>query len=36
MEKLYKLHNSTGLAQVEALLVSSSLALDGLHDDIKI
>ena len=33
--KTYKLHNSAALAPAEALLVSSSLAFDGLHDDIK-
>ena len=34
--KTYKLHNSPALAPAEALLVSSSPAFDGLHDDIKI
>ncbi len=33
--KTYKLHNSPALAPAEALLVSSSPAFDGLHDDIK-
>ena len=33
--KTYKLHNSPVLAPAEALLVSSSPAFDGLHDDIK-
>ena len=33
--KNYKLHNSPALAPAEALLVSSSPAFDGLHDDIK-
>ena len=34
--KTKKLHNSPGLAPDEALLASSSLAFDGLHNDIKI
>ena len=33
--KTYKLHNSPALAPAEALLVSSSPAFDGLHDDIN-
>ena len=33
--KTYKLHNSPALAPAEALLVSSSAAFDGLHDDIN-
>ena len=33
--KTYKPHNSPALAPAEALLVSSSPAFDGLHDDIK-
>ena len=33
--KTYKLHNSPALAPTQALLVSSSPAFDGLHDDIK-
>ena len=34
--KTYNLHSSRALAPAEALFVSSSLAFDGLHDDIKI
>ena len=34
--KTYKLHNSAPLAPAEVLLVSSSPAFDGLHDDIFI
>ena len=33
--KVYKLHNYPGLAPAEVLLISSSLAFDGLHDDTK-
>ena len=33
--KTYKLHNSPALAPAEALLVSSSPAFNGVHDDIK-
>ena len=33
--KIYKLHNYPGLAPAEVLLISSSLAFDGLHDDTK-
>ena len=32
--KIYNLHSSPALAPAEALLVSSSPAFDGLHDDI--
>ena len=32
--KTYNLHSSPALAPAEALLVSSSPAFDGLHDDI--
>ena len=31
----YNLHSSPALALAEALLVSSSPAFDGLHNDIK-
>ena len=34
--KTYKMHNSPGLAPAEALLVSSSLAFDGVHNNMKI
>ena len=34
--KTYNFHSSLALAPAEALLVSSSPAFDGLHDDIKI
>ena len=34
--KTYNLHSSPALSPAEALLVSSSPAFDGLHNDIKI
>ena len=33
--KTYSLHSSPALAPAEAVLVSSSLAFDRLHDDLK-